>query len=187
MNKKLLITFASFIGIVSIFMPWFSFMGYSLNAISEEFSDGYFLGLLFAAILLISLLQPLQKKLGNKKDIVIIIIAAIILIFSIADIITNKRMLDYGASLGIGIYISIFSSGFIVIYTIHLKKSAVDNSELKFDKEKMMDITQKGVGVAKAITKVAGKATKSAIEEVKKELNEKGSQEKKEDSDISQK
>lgn len=187
MNKKLLITFASFIGVISIFMPWFSFMGYSLNAVSEEFSDGYFLGLLFAVILLISLFQPLQEKLGKKKDNITIIVAVIILIFSIAEIITNKEMLDYGASLGIGIYASILSSGFIAIYTIYLKKSSDSNSELKFDKEKMMDITQKGVGVAKAITKVAGKATKSAIGEVKKELQEKESQKKKDDGDTLQK
>jgi len=183
MNKKLLITLASFIGIISTFMPWFSFMGYSLNAISEEFSDGYFFGVLFAVILLISLFQPLQEKLGEKKDNITIIVAVIILIFSIAEIITNKEMLDYGASLGIGIYVSILSSGFIAIYTIYLKKSSDSNSELKFDKGKMMDITQKSVGVAKAITKVAGKATKSAIGEVKKELQEKESQKKKEDED----
>lgn len=135
MNKKLLITLASFIGIISIFMPWFSFMGYSLNAISEDFNDGYFFGLLFAAILIISVFQPLQKKLGKRKDKITIIVAVVILIFSIAEIITNKNALDYGASLGIGIYLSILSSGFIAIYTIYLMKSSDGNSEMKFDKE----------------------------------------------------
>ncbi|MDL2295772.1 hypothetical protein LJC18_03075 [Lachnospiraceae bacterium OttesenSCG-928-E19] len=153
MNKRLLISFASFIGIISIFMPWFSFMGYSLNAISEEFSDGYFLGLLFAAILFISLFQLLQKKTGKKQDTITIVIAAIILIFSIAEIMINKEMLAHGASLGTGIYFSIFSSGFIAIYTIYLKKSSIANSELNFDKEKMIDITHKSIGLLKQLQK----------------------------------
>lgn len=185
-NKKTFVPLASLVGILSLFMPWFQLKAFgasiSINSLNGDFKYGYFFGILFIVILVISLWDQAQEKLGNKKDIAISAVSILILLLLIIGLLNNRVLFTYGVSLGIGCYLCILASVFIFICTLLSFKQNNDNINIQFDKDKVVEGAKIGADAAKAFAKVVGKAVKNSIDEVKKEMD-KDKENKKEDSE----
>lgn len=59
---KVIYAISAFIGAVSVLMPWFTWWDMSVNALSEDYNGGYFIGLAFLAILAINIYIVWTKK-----------------------------------------------------------------------------------------------------------------------------
>ena len=123
-NKKTFVPLASLVGILSLFMPWFQFKAFgasiSINSLNGDFKYGYFFGILFIVILVISLWDQAQEKLGNKKDIAISAVSILILLLLIIGLLNNRVLFTYGVSLGIAvIYVYWHQFLFLFVHCYH--------------------------------------------------------------------
>lgn len=134
MHKKLIyMVVAAAVGFFSIFMPWFTIMGEGISGVSQRAGgDGFIVGILFIVIIVLLIYTSYQNKLSKKVMLAVTIIAAIILVTSFADYISNNKMLKYsGGSVGIGLILSIITSSFVTGYSIYAKKDilGISNTE----------------------------------------------------------
>lgn len=172
-KKRLYIAIASVLGLISVLMPWITFQEYSLNAVNATFQDGYFFGLGYIIILVCLFWGNPQSALTQKKNWIILGTSALIFVFVVGDVIANNDAFDMGASLGLGAYVCLLASGFIAVFSFLDRNVSAGDSTVDFDKEKMVELTQKGTKIAKSAAKVTQRIAKSAVDEVKKEMNKK--------------
>lgn len=173
MNKKLLLSILAGLGIVSLFMPWVSVMGFGASLMSSNSGTAFVFIILFAVIMVLSLLEGIEKPFDNNKAWGVLIVSAISLVINILNIFSFSKAASFGASIGIGYYFCFLVSIALTVLAYMVKKG-VDMGEkslnIDIDKDKVMEATKKGWDAAKTFTKAAGKATKSAVEEIKKEM-----------------
>lgn len=131
MNKKLFVAGAAVLGIISIFMSWFSAYGYSINAVSEEFNDGYILSVLYIGVLGLSIMGN-NKPYSLKLSIGVEALGVLAFLLTVLVYTSNTTLLTFGASLGVGFYLCLLASGFISVYNVVDMKSV-----LKYDQDQM--------------------------------------------------
>lgn len=173
MNKKLLLSILAGLGIVSLFMPWASAYGFSLSLMSRNSSVAIEFLVLFVVIIVLSLLGGLEKPLDKNKSWAILIAAGLSLLNNLINISAMRTIKEFGVSIGIGYYFCFLISIALVVLAYLVKRDLDKGNQslnIDFDKDKVMEATKKSWDVAKSFTNAVGKATKSAVAEIKKEM-----------------
>ena len=125
--QRILVVSFSFLGIISVFLPWFSFDNLLIDyTVNGKERNGWFVIGLFALCILLSVLKDLHKSIEKGFSIGIILSSILTSVIIIIDLLTmnnqtdnlignlfkTKINLEYGIYLilicGIGIPIALF-------------------------------------------------------------------------------
>ena len=174
MKYPKIITGASLLGLITLVLPVVSGGGYSLAPISPQVADyldvqsTLILFILwygeFAFTLLLSLKVSKSGAFSKIKSVVIILLSVYAIFVHVA--ITNE-LLGNSGGLGIGGILFYLSSIASIFASIMLFKE----NGVNINTEELKNMADKGVAIVKTTAKVATKVTKTAVSEVKKEID----------------
>lgn len=174
MKYQKIVTGASLLGLITFLLPVVSGGGYSLAPISQEVVD--YLGVpsvfilfilwygAFTLALLISVFSNKILPLG-KIETTIIILLSVYSIFVQLSI--TSELLGNTGGLGIGGILYYLCAVTNIFAGVMMFK---DNG-VKIQKEDLMKVAEKGLTFGKATASVATKVAKTAVTEVKKEID----------------
>lgn len=174
MKYQKIVTGASLLGLITFLLPVVSGGGYSLAPISQEVVD--YLGVpsvfilfilwygAFTLALLISVFSNKPLPLGKIKTTIIILLS----VYSIfVQLSITSELLGNTGGLGIGGILYYLCAVTNIFAGVMMFK---DNG-VKIQKEDLMKVAEKGLTFGKATASVATKVAKTAVTEVKKEID----------------
>ncbi|MEG3267800.1 hypothetical protein [Streptococcus suis] len=174
MKYQKIVTGASILGLITFLLPVVSGGGYSLAPISQEVVD--YLGVpsvfilfilwygAFTLALLISVFSNKILQLGKIKTTIIILLS----VYSIfVQLSITSELLGNTGGLGIGGILYYLCAVTNIFAGVMMFK---DNG-VKIQKEDLMKVAEKGLTFGKATASIATKVAKTAVIEVKKEID----------------
>lgn len=174
MKYQKIVTGASLLGLITCLLPVVSGGGYSLAPISQDVVD--YLGVpsvfilfilwygAFTLALLISVFSNKTLTLGKIKTTIIILLS----VYSIfVQLSITSELLGNTGGLGIGGILYYLCAVTNILAGVMMFK---DNG-VKIQKEDLMKVAEKGLTFGKATASVATKVAKTAVTEVKKEID----------------
>lgn len=161
-KNKLYVLIGSVVGIVATFIPWITASAFGASkSVSGFEGDGKFVSILFAVVVVLTLLGERGLELSKERRLISFILAAINMLIVFITLI-NIYSFDYGvianARPGFGIFATIVSSAVVMVF-------AAKGSVSIFSK-KAIDAT---VASVKEVGDAASRAVGSAVSELKKE------------------
>jgi hypothetical protein len=116
--QRAIVILLSFIGIISVFLPWFSFesflVEYSENGLER---NGWFIILLFSFCIILTILKDLNQTIGFASKVGIVLCSFLAFSIVIIDVLTLNdetnnlvgNLLKTSITIGAGIYLLIIS------------------------------------------------------------------------------
>jgi hypothetical protein len=130
--QRIIIISLSFIGIISTFLPWFTYdfllVKTTENGIDSN-GNGWFTIILFTLCIILSVLSELNNPINNKLSIGIILAALLSTLIVIIELLSLEKQSDNiigeilrtSIEIGVGIYLLIFCGITIPIIILVLK------------------------------------------------------------------
>ena len=121
-----MVLIAAAVGIISMFLPWVSIFGYSVNGMSDW---GILVFLCFVTAGVLAYTGDQTKNLARTNWMIVLIAGAVA---SLIMVIGFLRALDVLRAVGIGFYLAMAAAIGIVAFTF-MNRSAEDNLQNGFD------------------------------------------------------